>query len=422
MPPVLYTILYILLFIFCLSVLITIHELGHLIAAKSFGVYCNEFSIGFGPALFHKKRKKGETFFSLRAIPFGGFVSMAGEGMPEDENNPIPKERYLTSKSKWKRAIIMISGIVMNCLLALVIFFCSEMFFTQKSFIGANVIGVTPGSIAETAGLTDLTTLDCFLDDRNNTYVVYDNEVEFYDSANNLLSDDNVLVLSAANATYVDRSYMDLISFYKNMNVEGKTQKYPNYSMPIDFTIDAYKDVASVVINFRSRERSGELIIHHDHLATIPIDNDHKLTDFGIQIYLYEHDNNFGEAVVCTFEDFGKSATAIFQGIASLFTSASAWQNTSGIIGIGFTLSNYLKNYGWQIFIYMWGLISVNLAIFNLLPFPGLDGWHFLVLIVEGVFRKEIPEKVKNAISTVGMIILFAFMILIVIKDVIHLF
>ena len=78
---VLMTILYILLFVVCLSVLIMIHELGHFTAAKIFKVYVQEFSIGFGPALIHKKRKNGESYFSLRVIPFGGYVSMYGEGV-----------------------------------------------------------------------------------------------------------------------------------------------------------------------------------------------------------------------------------------------------------------------------------------------------------------------------------------------------
>ena len=90
---VLFTILYILLFIVCLSVLIAIHELGHLAAAKAFKVYCFEYSLGFGPKLFSKKRKNGETAFSVRAIPFGGFVSMYGEDVP------LPEGIALTEKA-----------------------------------------------------------------------------------------------------------------------------------------------------------------------------------------------------------------------------------------------------------------------------------------------------------------------------------
>ena len=70
----------------------------------------------------------------------------------------------------------------------------------------------------------------------------------------------------------------------------------------------------------------------------------------------------------------------------------------------------------------LWGMISVNLAIFNLLPFPGLDGWHLLVIIVEGITKKEIPSKVKNIVSTIGMILLFALMAVVFIKDIIGIF
>ena len=99
---VLFTILYILLFIVCLSVLIMVHELGHLAAAKAFKVYCFEYSIGFGPKLFSFKRKNGETKVSLRGIPFGGYVSMYGEGVEVPEGLEIPPERNLENIKKWK--------------------------------------------------------------------------------------------------------------------------------------------------------------------------------------------------------------------------------------------------------------------------------------------------------------------------------
>ena len=86
-------VVYILLFIVCLSLLIMIHELGHFTAAKIFKVYVMEYSIGFGPALIHKKRKDGETYFSLRAIPFGGYVSMFGEEVQLEEGQTIDKSR-----------------------------------------------------------------------------------------------------------------------------------------------------------------------------------------------------------------------------------------------------------------------------------------------------------------------------------------
>lgn len=126
-----------LLFVISLAILIIIHELGHFSMAKAFNVYCQEFSLGFGPALFSKKGKGKETYFSIRAIPFGGYVSMYGEGeeAPVTEDGTlIPKERSLEGISRWKKAIILVAGIVMNIILALTLFAISNLAFpVQKA-------------------------------------------------------------------------------------------------------------------------------------------------------------------------------------------------------------------------------------------------------------------------------------------------
>ena len=80
--------------------------------------------------------------------------------------------------------------------------------------------------------------------------------------------------------------------------------------------------------------------------------------------------------------------------------------------------TSVLQNFGFGKFLYIWGVISVNLAIVNLLPFPGLDGWQLLVLGVEAIAHKKIPDKVKNIVSIIGIGLLFAFMIVLVVKDV----
>ena len=132
--------------------------------------------------------------------------------------------------------------------------------------------------------------------------------------------------------------------------------------------------------------------------------------------------NTFGDAVKYTFVDFGEASTAIVRGLGELITTRDGWKNIGGIIQIGVVSTQILQQNGFGKFLMLWGLISVNLGIVNLLPFPGLDGWHLLVIAVEGIFRKEIPSKVKNIISIVGVAILFVLMILIVIKDIIGLF
>lgn len=115
--------------VICLGILIVLHELGHFLAARKFGVYIHEFSVGFGPKLF--SRKGDETEVSLRLVPLGGYVRFAGEeGIEPDEDLDIPEERLLTSLPPAKRALVMLAGPLMNLVVAMV------AFFLVLSFVG----------------------------------------------------------------------------------------------------------------------------------------------------------------------------------------------------------------------------------------------------------------------------------------------
>lgn len=126
-------------FILVLGVTVLIHELGHFIFAKKAGVYVYEFSIGMGPKLFSFHRKNDETIYSIRLLPIGGFVSMAGEDML-DENKNIPKERQLISKKWHERFMTIAAGVLFNFLLALILLFFVGLFNgapANKSFINS---------------------------------------------------------------------------------------------------------------------------------------------------------------------------------------------------------------------------------------------------------------------------------------------
>ena len=105
-------------FIIILGVIVLVHEFGHFIFAKMFGIYVYEFAIGMGPKLFHFKSKKGETEYSIRAIPIGGFCSLAGEDLDSDDDKKIPKDRRLQSKPVWQRFLVMFFGAGNNFILA----------------------------------------------------------------------------------------------------------------------------------------------------------------------------------------------------------------------------------------------------------------------------------------------------------------
>ena len=133
-----------------LTIIVIVHELGHLITAKYFNVYCSEFSIGMGPAIY--QNKKGETTFSVRALPIGGFVQMAGE--EGTDTSDIPFERTIKGIKVWKQVVVMVAGAVMNIILAWVIFVGIVM--ARGSITGPAlpvISGIVENSAAQSVGL-----------------------------------------------------------------------------------------------------------------------------------------------------------------------------------------------------------------------------------------------------------------------------
>lgn len=424
MPQILETILYILLFILCLSILIMIHELGHFTAAKIFKVYVQEYSIGFGPALIHKKRKTGETYFSLRIIPFGGYVSMYGEGMELEDGVEVDQSRSLEGIKKWKRAIILAAGVTMNAVLAIILFFVFNVGFSKSTCYLGNIT-VTEGSkIAEAGVVTgDAIALDSEIDETKTNY-----------TSNLHLIDQDTIVTYKSGESEVVYSYIDASKFtnYKHLNLKEFLVFYPskynetdersvNFVKPIP--IDATYDNA--VVNFQIHKRilvDGKYDYAEETFTasvTIGRDSTGALEDIGYSLYLdVVKPMPFFKALGQAFVDFGESSTLIARTLITLF-SPKTWNGVGGIIAIGFETTAVLQNFGFGRFIYIWGVISVNLAIVNLLPFPGLDGWQLLVLAIEAISRKKVPEKAKAIMSYIGLGLLFTLMAVLVIKDII---
>lgn len=530
-------VVYILLFILCLSTLIAVHELGHLATAKIFKVYCFEYSLGFGPKLFSKKRKNGETYFSIRAIPFGGFVSMYGENETIPEGIEVDPSRSLLSIRKWKRAIIMVAGVTMNFLLSLVIFFTYELAFPHYERHYAH-ISVAPDSIASANGLKNDDFVYAQMMSFNNANLVFydDSAIINYDgdfleayvgfNYTNVTIKDTSLVNHALSyekvhfgeitdysfppltikeikegkaekdVDYIIKAYYHASGYYEDngkfivrisvsdspfTGKDDEEEKSITEIMSFTFTeseFNKFKETFSLVPMGQLLEMKAKVNIYEDeqgkyrliepsqykfyypnvkgnNLFTnkhktlepksvsfsiykqeesvgkgVPVhfidtaltlkEGEYRLPDnLGISMQLVEIRHGFGESIKNTFVDFGYSSAAIFRGLGQLFTSSDGWQNMGGIIAIGVITTQTLQQNGFGEFLFWWGLISVNLGIINLLPFPGLDGWHLLVIIVEGIFRKEIPAKVKNTVSAIGVFLLLALMVLIVIKDII---
>lgn len=396
-------ILYILLFIVMLGVLVTIHELGHFTMAKLFNVYVSEFAVGFGPVLF--KKKKGETQYAVRIIPLGGYVAMYGEGAELPDGVVVDESRSLLKIKRWKRAIIMSAGIIMNFTLAFVIFFISNFALMQTQV--TTQMKVEAGSIAETSGIA------------NDEWLYFEDlEIDGYRLQ---VYDDEVII--------GEQSYVVVlpISSYKDLNLSKditllKTGTYGASKDDLYTPVEGSTFVFDMTVrNYTDRENN----VYTERVVPVTISAVEGETegtfvwqDIGIDFSSYQYRHSFGVAIQESGKDWWTSASAITRFLVGLF-QGQGFESIAGPIGVYAQTASAIENYGLGIYLYYWGFISVNLALFNLLPFPGLDGWHLLVVIIESITRKEINPKIKNAVATIGIMLLFGLMIFITFRDIV---
>ena len=145
------TIINIVLFIFILGILVFVHELGHFLTAKKSGVFIHEFSIGMGPLIKTIKGKDGINY-SIRALPIGGYVQMAGEIYEDDDTKTVPKEKFMCNRPWYQRLIILVAGVFNNFLLAIILLFFIALIWGSPS-LKPVITGVTDGKPAEKAGI-----------------------------------------------------------------------------------------------------------------------------------------------------------------------------------------------------------------------------------------------------------------------------
>ena len=441
--------------IIILGVLISIHEAGHLSMAKAFGVYCFEYSIGFGPAILHKKRKNGETYFSLRAIPLGGYVSMYGEdeGAPEGYDAPDPS-RSLNAIAKWKKCIVLVAGVFLNFVLGLVLIFVSDIAFPQYYSAYRDQVIDSPDSIVlYTPVNLSAGPLSYVEQNKDEAFTVEQYYLEIPSILNGgtavLLSDE--VEISTSNERYValytpstllkNHDLSSSISFYLATE-EGVTDELK--AEGIDYLPDPEKLTAGESYLISNADPSTAITVH---LTMLPLNADEGLFAENLTKRLsvpveFHIDASSGEQVLSSSgveiqsikqwlgwkgawrqwaSDVPEACGAIVKGFASLF-SPGGFNNLSGIVGMTAALPNIQASGGFAMIFYFAGLLSINLAFFNLLPFPGLDGWSLLVTIIEGVSKRKVPAKAQTIMSIIGMVLLFGLMIAVTVKDIIQLF
>ena len=353
---------YILLAILVLLVMITVHELGHYLAGKIFGFGIEEFAIGFGPKLFQRKNKKTGEVFSVRLFPVGGFCAFKGE----DKEDADPTA--FNNRKPWQRIIVLISGAFMNYLLALLII--ATTFFSY----GQTMLMTFKTEHTE----NPIYTAENSFEDRDVIFSVNDKNV--------------YLITDLMNLTQGKKAG-DTIKVSVLRNGQMKT---------IDLLLRAdtdYKNVEDISPLYTALGIYTEF------------NSETGKTDTG----LYQTSVKFG-----FFQTIGKSFIYSFKIAGSIFTVLGQLINGSlGIGAVGGTVTTIsvtataIKIGGLRNLLSIASFIGVNLAVFNLLPIPALDGSRAVFATIEWIRRKPLNRKIEGVIHAVGFVLILAFAIFI---------
>lgn len=443
---VLTTIALILIGVLLFELIIFIHEFGHFITAKKSGIKVNEFSLGMGPKIF--SFGKGETKYSLRVFPIGGFCAMEGE----DEESPEP--RAFNNAKVWKRMIIIIAGAVMNIILGFVLMFVVVV--QQDSYSSTEVQSFPATSFSSCTGLqsgdvikeingygistsmdfnypistaelktVDGSTLEIYKEDCGNN--LYNMAVSLVQDKNNKLSDEQVSKVN------------ELLSKSTNEIVKAKSKEdafsvYENYYKKINDAcgIKDYKVEKIVEKETRKRytadilvERNGEEKLLKNVQFFTYTTKDNSDPQVSIDFYVKPIDKTFGSVLSQTFKQTISTCKMIYASLGGLLTGKFGLKDMSGPIGIASavtTVASESLSSGFMSavnsIIYVMMIITVNLGLFNMLPFPALDGGRFVFLIIEAIRGKSVPRKVEAIVNGIGMGLLILLMILITANDI----
>lgn len=353
------TIINVIVFFLILGVIVLIHELGHFLTAKLFGVYCAEFSIGMGPKLFSKK--KGETEYQIRALPIGGYVAMAGEADQEDNEimKDVPYERTLKGIKTWKKCVIMLAGVFMNFVLALVLLIGIYSFVevqTNTSEIGS----VVKNKGAALAGIE---------------------------------AGDVINKITINNEEHIIASFSDIQEVLDNENLQLDTD---TVTMKVGLTRNKHYLEKEVTAKYNNETKSYVMGIT---AAT------RQLT--------------FAEAIRQGINQFIEYALLIFTTLGKLITDMThTVSQLSGPVGIYTVTAQVTQTGSISTLLSLTALLSTNIGMFNLLPIPGLDGSQVLFALIEKVIRREIPTRIKYALQMAGLILVFGLMIFVTVNDI----
>ncbi len=333
-----------------IGLLILIHELGHFLAAKAFGMRAEKFYLGFPPAAL--KKKMGETEYGIGFIPLGGYVKISGmtreEELPEDI-----KPRAYVAKPVWQRVVVISAGAAMNLLLAFLLFFAFYWHGIPEYQATTTVSAIQADSGAERAGLQP---------------------------------GDQLLAVDGVSSGEPDA-------------LRSELRTHPDQQVTL--TIERDGSQMTLPASVGRQESTGE------GLLGVVFESE----------YVGIHSLPFSEAVKLALSDIKFITGEVFIAIKNLFVSQESRDELASPIGI-VAISSQTIELGWGFYLRVLGFISLQLAIFNLLPLLPLDGGHVLFNIIEKIKGSPVKREVFERVSAIGLMLFVVLFLMGLMNDV----
>lgn len=355
MGPILTVILALLVFEF----LIFIHEFGHYITARIFGVTVTEFSLGFGPELITYESKKTGIKYKLAAFPLGGFVAMAGEDEESDDPNAFNR------KPAWQRFIVTAAGATVNIIAG---------FLAMIIVVGFSDIGGTVYAEPVERAIIE----------------------EAYADAEGIEID----------LTYTSADY-GLLPGDEIISVNGKRVRIYD---ELSYQVSRYGHEPVDIVVLRNGEKVELRGVRFP--TAVSQGQTFGMCDFRI----YRVDKNVFNLIPLSVRKAALVMRMCWESIFDLISGRYTLEAVSGPVGISVAIGDAASG-GFISLLNIVVLISMNLGFMNLIPFPALDGGRLLTILIEMITRKKIPARIEGVINAVGLMILFALMIVILFKD-----
>ena len=441
-----------------LGVLVFIHEAGHFVAAKWAGIYVHRFSLGLGSPIRWLTFRRGETEYSVSWIPLGGYVKMAsGEedigSSPLEGGRPpaeVPRDRMFESKPLWKRMVVILAGVTMNALFAWFLF----TFLAAKNgrqidpttTVGRVVPELVPAGAEEMKTLRPGSAIVAINGRRVSSW----NEIEqgIIDASEpsvrlELADGGSVEIpvhpdalearLKASQAIQPLRPPVIGEVLPSRPAARAGLEKGDTIVAVDGQPINQWYDLLEVLRRDPGKALSFEIARGARHL-TLSIkpevdtitDTDGKVKPVGrigvaVQTNFRSESLSLPEAVTEGWKSTASASTQIVRTIRGLFSGRISKREVGGPIMIG-QLAGESARLGLDSFLAFMALISINLAILNLLPVPILDGGQFVFLLAEGITRRPLPLKLRERLSMVGMVLIVLLMGLAFSNDIRRLF